>query len=612
MKKTTQNNKVIYQHFPPNKTHNKGPNGDISSEEGHPHYIDKLNKENITNFFGDAITDAERLILKKLYRDALFIYRKLDSTLTGTGDLMKIQFVKDKMEKLLHQIMEEPMGTEAAEVIKDERRSAEERFKAAVLEANYYFDHELYNEAYFLFKKLEKEWANSSDTRKINLIRKKLMALNGLVDEPFFLPPQAKDTPRVVYMGTDGNLMEPPPEFEETEADASQAFRHILPGKTFMKITLVCVFTAISALFIVLKYHHGPATEKMSIPERPPVAVEAVIASTDTITDALDVVGTLSPKFQTDVNAEYPGVVKEVYVTEWVKVKKGEKLVSFDTREPEAQLNKVKASKEIAKANLLEAEAAAQSAQREYKRIYGLIESGLITQQAVDAAKTQKEVAFARQSSAKAMLSAAEHDCQEAGFRFSKMVLYSPIDGVVAERRVNVGDLATGRPLFRIVDNQVLDLTMTIPSKFIRFLKTGLVVQFTTEAFPGKTFSGKIKNINPVMSDVDRSAKVVAEVDNDQGILKGGLFVEGKIITGERKDVMTVHRSALIDWDLKAEKASIFIVDNGIARKRDVTVGVINGERVEIISGLSPGDKVIGRAGFNIKDGDKVRLKEGK
>ncbi len=382
-----------------------------------------------------------------------------------------------------------------------------------------------------------------------------------------------------------------------------------------MRKTTIIFAIIVSGVFVaalMMKNHQSQAEEKPVSAERPPVAVETAVVTPSDIFETVDVVGTLAPKFQTDVRAEYNGVVKEVHVTEWVRVKKGDKLASLDTREPETLLNRAKSATEMAKANLLQAKVASQRAEREYNRILKLKESGLATQQSVDEAGTEKEAAVARHSSSQAMLNAAQHELEQAKVRFSKTVIYSPIDGILAERRVSVGDLATDKPLFRLVDNRILDLTVTVPSKFIRFLKPGLELRFTTDAFPGQTFAGKLMYINPVINETDRSVKVVAEVPNKPEVLKGGLFVEGQIIIGQRKEVLQVPRNALLNWDVNTQKAELLVVEGDTAKRQSVIAGVTTKDMVEITSGISAGDQVICRGGFNIKDGDKVKINGGK
>ncbi len=378
--------------------------------------------------------------------------------------------------------------------------------------------------------------------------------------------------------------------------------------KPFVIIVMTCI-TIVG--FMLFKHRATEAGNEPSKSAKPPVAVETMTIEFSAMADTVDVVGTLSPKIQTDVKAEYGGVVRDVHVSEWVRVKKGDPLLSLDTREPQAMLNKAKAAVDMEKANLLQANVAVSRAEREYNRVLQLKESGLATSQSVDEAGTEKDAALARKASVVARLTTAQQDLAQAKLRYSKNVITSPIDGVVAERKINQGDLATDRPLFKIVDNRTLDLTVTVPSRFMRFLKPGLELRFTTDAFPGKTFSGKLKYINPVVSEGDRSVKVIAEVRNDSETLKGGLFVKGQIVTGHRDQVIQVPRNALVNWNVEKKQAEILLADNGVARKKNVNVGLVQADNVEIPSGLKPGDEIILRGGFNIKEGDKVRKNGG-
>jgi len=382
--------------------------------------------------------------------------------------------------------------------------------------------------------------------------------------------------------------------------------------KTKIIFVIILSVTAVIASMMV-KNHRLQAEEEQPISaERPPVAVETIIAAVSDISETVDVVGTLAPKFQVDVKSEYQGTVREVYVTEWVKVKKGDKLASLDNREPEAILNKAKSAVEMAKANLMEAKVASQRADREYKRIMKLKESGLATQQSVDEANTARDASNARESAVRALLNTTQYDSDQAKTRFSKTIIYAPIDGIVSQRNISSGDFAKDNPLFKIVDNRLLDLTVTVPSKFIRFLKPGLDLRFTTDAYPDQTFTGKVRYINPTVNETDRSVKVVAEVLNNSEVLKGGLFVEGQIVIGERKGVLKVPRNALLTWDVNTQKADLFVIENNIAKRKNVSVGMSSGEMVEITSGIAAGEQVVSRGGFNIKDGDKVKITGGK
>jgi len=343
---------------------------------------------------------------------------------------------------------------------------------------------------------------------------------------------------------------------------------------------------------------------------KPAVSVDAANATTGDVAEGIEVIGTLSPKYQAEIKPEYGGVVTHVYVNDWARVRRGDPLLKVDTREGEVLLQKAKAALEMAKAGQLEAEAAVARADREYDRAVKLLESGLVTRQGMDDARTQKEAAAARIAAAKAQVAVAGEDVVHATTRLSKAVIRSPFDGTVAERMVNEGDLVgeMQKVVFRLVDNRLLELTVNVPSTEMAALRVGQPVRFSTDAFPGREFDGKVAHINPSVSPGDRSVRVIAEVPNVPEVLKGGLFVKGRIATGVRKGVVQIPRTALLSWNVAARKGEVFVVDNNVARRRGVATGAVQGDRVEIPSGLRSGETVVTRGGYLLSDGDAVKV----
>jgi RND family efflux transporter MFP subunit len=330
--------------------------------------------------------------------------------------------------------------------------------------------------------------------------------------------------------------------------------------------------------------------------ERPPVAVTVVTAATASLTESIEVVGSLEPKFWVDVKSEVTGTVTEVFVTEWVAVKRGAPLARLDTTETEAGIEALKAA--VAQARIAEARA-----KREYDRAQQLKEYGLITPQNYDEAKTAVEASESSTSATLAQVRAAEA-------RLAKSLLKAPMDGVVALRTVNVGDrlenMGNNTPAFRIVDNRLLDLTVSVPATRLSKVKVGQPLEFTTDAAPGRTFRGKVMFINPALDEASRSARVIAEVPNTEGLLRGGSFAKGRIVVAERPDVLQVPREALLNWDLERRTADVFVVNGAAADRRAVQVGMTTSGGVEVLSGLTPGDRVVVRGGFALRPGDKV------
>lgn len=356
-------------------------------------------------------------------------------------------------------------------------------------------------------------------------------------------------------------------------------------------------------------------TGKADKSERPPVAVETLAVAASEMAEGLDVVGALSPKFEAEVKSQIVGLVREVYVTEWVRVKKNAPLARIDVSEIEALVRRAEAAIGSAKAGLLQARVSAQRAERERARMLKLKEFGLSTQQTLDDAESEAAAANARVEAARAQISAAEADLRQSQARLSKGLIRSPMDGIVSLCDVNVGDLASdaaaAKPLFKIVDNRILNVTVTVPSVEMARVKAGDVLTFSVDALPGKTFSGRVRHINPAVDEADRSVKVIAEVYNSSGQLKGGLFAKGRIGTGIRKNIVQVPRSALVGFNMAAKKAGLYVVKDNTAHLREVVTASVAGDQVEVAAGLNPGETLVVRGTFNLKDKDRVVVPSG-
>lgn len=329
---------------------------------------------------------------------------------------------------------------------------------------------------------------------------------------------------------------------------------------------------------------------------RPPVAVAVQTVAASDLVEVVEVTGSLAPTFAADVKSEVSGTVSAVYVTQWVPVRKGARLAKLETSETEAGLEALRAIE-------AQARVAETRARREHERALQLKQYGLITPQGLDEATSALEAAEAASAAARAQVRTGEA-------RLAKSAINAPMDGVIAERFVSVGDrvenMGGNQPMFRIVDNRLLDLTVAVPTAQLSGLRVGQPLEFTTDAVPGRTFSGKVMFINPSVDAASRSAKVTAEVPNRDGALRGGLFVKGRIIIAERRNVLQVPREAILNWDVSKKTATVFVVREGRAEERQIQTGTAEERSVEVVSGLVAGDAVVTRGGFALRRGDRV------
>ncbi|HPC84013.1 MAG TPA: efflux RND transporter periplasmic adaptor subunit [Thermoanaerobaculaceae bacterium] len=330
---------------------------------------------------------------------------------------------------------------------------------------------------------------------------------------------------------------------------------------------------------------------------RPAVAVEVATVAAADVEQAIEVVGSLAPKFAVDVKSEVTATVAEVLVTEWVAVRKGQVLARLDSREAEATLA-------TARAHLAQALAGEQAAVRELERVEKLKAYGLATAQNLDDARTAREAAAAATEAARAGVRAAET-------HLSKTAIVSPMDGVVAYRGVSAGDRVEsmgGGPIFRLVDNRVLDLTVTVPSTRSAEVRVGQLLRFAVDAFPGRTFEGQVRFLNPAVDPASRTVSVTAEVRNEDGELRGGQFVKGRIVLGTRRGVLTVPRLALVTQDVAKGTGELFVTDGQGVERRTVQLGAGLDEAIEVVSGVAAGERVVTRGSFNVRPGDPIRI----
>ena len=371
----------------------------------------------------------------------------------------------------------------------------------------------------------------------------------------------------------------------------------------FRSISLSLVSLVLLLCSACSKGDQAPPTEK------PAVAVETTIATPTPLINAVEVTGTLTARKKAEIKTELGGLYREVYVTEWVAVRQGQPLARIQASETETAVKRGEADVASAQAALLQAQVESDRARREAERMTKLKSAGLATQQQLDDAGSAAAAAAAQVAAARARLQVSEAEVSQLRLHLEKSIVRAPIDGVVAMRAINVGDLsgvdAGGKVIFRIVDNRTLDLTVTVPSRDLAQVQVGQILEFTADGRP-ETFRGIIKHLNPSVSAADRSLQLMAEIDNADGRLRDGLFVKGRIVTGQREDVLLVPRAVLSGIDLASKKAFLFVVVGDKAERRAVATGAISGEQVEIVSGLQAGEAYVSRGAFNLRDGDKV------
>jgi len=307
------------------------------------------------------------------------------------------------------------------------------------------------------------------------------------------------------------------------------------------------------------------------------------------------------------------GRIVKLYAGQGSRVRKGQKLAeleSADIDQAEADYLKALADAENAKRS---AAAEIKLAQQTYDRTKNLYEKTVVPGKNLQSAEHDLEVAKANAennaASTTASLTAARRHLLILGLSDAAIdslskkpglaatfALTAPIDGIVIERNATIGaTVGTDASVFKIIDISRVWVDANVFEKDLPRIRTGQGVKLTVTAFPGATFSGKVIFINSVVDPDSRTVKVRTEVPNADGRLKPDMFANVEVLTDIKRASLSVPQASVLD---DAGKKIVFVADGKSYKQRQVQLGIETGDRVEIIDGLNPGDRVVVKGNY--------------
>ena len=303
--------------------------------------------------------------------------------------------------------------------------------------------------------------------------------------------------------------------------------------------------------------------------------------------------GTLTPKQQATMRAELPGAVLRTYVEPGEAVGAGTLLAKIDDRT-------IQSSIAAAKSGLTNAQAGLSVSQRELKRLETLLAAGAIAERDVDNARRGVIAGQAAVAAAEAQLDAAQK-------QLSFTEVHAPYSGRVSQKLVSTGDIVQpGSAMFTVIDPSSLQLEASIPAEQVSSVQVGDQVEFRLNGYPDQIFIGRITRINPSADPVTRQARVYAELPNTGSALLADVFADGWVTT-QAKNTFTIPATAV---DRKMMRPAAIKVTNGEARRVEISLGLTDPrtDRVEVISGLAPGDTVLVGPAMSTPEGSSVQL----
>jgi membrane fusion protein (multidrug efflux system) len=193
----------------------------------------------------------------------------------------------------------------------------------------------------------------------------------------------------------------------------------------------------------------------------------------------------------------------------------------------------------------------------------------------------------------------------EVGYEFKPYEVKSDVKGVVARLLQNPGAAVNPAiPLMALVEIDTVKVVAAVDERKIRFIQLGQSARVTLEAYPGEVFAARVTNISPVANPVNRTIDVELSLANPGYRIKPGMYAEAEWTTG-RRQALVVPLTAIVD---RADRKFVFLADGGQARMQPVTVGVIVGDAIEILTGLQGHEQVVTTGAGGLNDRDKIKV----
>ncbi len=322
---------------------------------------------------------------------------------------------------------------------------------------------------------------------------------------------------------------------------------------------------------------HEPAAEN-SDEETPPVPVETSAPVRGDVYAMYTGTAPIEAFAEADVIAKVGGEIRQLLVEEGDEVRKGQVLARLDGERLTLELN--------------ESEAKLRKLQRDYERNVDLQAKGLISDGDFEKIKFEME--------------ALEAAFNLASLELDYTQIRAPIDGVIAERFVKIGNtISEGEALFRVTSLDPLVAYLHVPEREYRNIAAGQPVGIEIDALRGETIIAAVSRVSPIVDPQTGTFKITVEISDEKRRMKPGMFGRVSVIYDVHENALQIPRSALVENE---GASSVFVVEDDRAVRRAVDTGYGNQGMVEVVSGLQEGDQVVTVGQASLKQDSRVTV----
>lgn len=374
-----------------------------------------------------------------------------------------------------------------------------------------------------------------------------------------------------------------------------------------MKFTSKAKLITAALLTVVLVSSGCGKKDAETVVTDKPVPITVSQGSLESIANNTTISGKVAPLSEVAIIPKTPGKVAQVPVDVGIRVKKGNLLAKLDTTDLEINLSSALSGLQNAKITQNQAVLNYNNAKANYERMKTLYKDGAISLQQLE----QAELSFNLASDAKKApaVPIAQSQIDAIRNQISNATITSPIDGEIATRSIDPGEMAsTAQPIMTVVNIDTVLVEATVAEGDIGLVSKGQKVSVKVDA-AGGVFEGTITLLSPVADAKTKGYPVKVEIQNPGHKLKPGMFAEIEITTQNKKDALVVPKEVLVT---RGSSKVLFVIENNVAVERRVETGIEEGDKVEITKGLKPGEKFAIEGQQSLFDKAKVTVKSTK
>jgi membrane fusion protein (multidrug efflux system) len=355
-----------------------------------------------------------------------------------------------------------------------------------------------------------------------------------------------------------------------------------------MIIMLIIVSIILGGIFGFINFKGRMIKEYMASQGEPIHTVSTITANAMDWLPKMEAVGSLQASQGTNVSAEVPGIVEEIYFKQGDNVKLGMPLLQLRAKDEIAKLEALKATAEINRIT--------------YNRNLAQFEVNAISKQTLDIDKANLEVATANVDQQQALL--------------NKKLIRAPFTGKLGIRLVDVGQyLEAGTAISTLQALDTIFVDFFLPQQALSSLKTGQQVTLNSDTYPSDSFTGDITVINPIVDTNTRNVQIRATLNNPKHKLLPGMYVTVSITTGSAQRYITLPRTTIT---FNSFGSTVYRLENNgqdekgkaklIAKQSLVTTGDTRGDQITILTGVKEGETIVTTGQIKLRNGSPVTV----